>query len=146
MSTKKIASILIVDDDRVSVMIAEALLQKYFRIHSASSGQEALEIMEQHHIDIVLMDINLGNEVMDGFKTMKAIRQDKRYAHAKIFAVTACSDNDKEWYLEQGFDDLYIKPIIKEEMLEVINRSFYGGYQVNDHAMQLRLEYVNKMH
>lgn len=145
MSTKKIASILIVDDDRVSVMIAEALLQKCFRIHSAPGGPEALEIMEQEHIDIVLMDINLGNEVMDGIKTMKAIRQDKRFAHAKIFAVTASSDNDKEWYLEQGFDDLYIKPIIKEEMIEVINRSFYAGHSVYDHAIQLRLDYVNKI-
>lgn len=145
MSIKKIASILIVDDDQISVMIAEALLQKYFRIHSASSGPEALSLMEQEHIDIVLMDINLGDEAMDGFKTMKAIRQDPRFAHAKIFAVTACSDNDKEWYLEQGFDDLYLKPIIKEEMIDVINQSFYAGQKVSDHTKQLRLEYINRM-
>lgn len=145
MSTKKIASILIVDDDRISVMIAEALLQKYFHIHSAANGPEAMSVMEQEQIDIVLMDINLGDEVMDGIKTMKAIRQDGRYAHAKIFAVTACSDNDKEWYLQQGFDDLYIKPIIKEEMIEVINQSFPAGRHVNDHTRQLRLEYITKM-
>lgn len=145
MKQNKIASILIVDDDRISVMIAEALLQKYFHICSASNGPEALEIMEQEHIDIVLMDINLGNEVMDGIKTMKAIRQDERFSHARIFAVTACSDNDKEWYLEQGFDGLYIKPIIKEEMIEVINESFSAGRHVNEKTKQLRLEYITKM-
>jgi CheY-like chemotaxis protein len=120
----KIAHILIVDDDPISVMIAETLLQKHFHVRSVSSGREALNAMEESHYDIVLMDINLGDETMNGIQTMKLIRKNDLHAYTKIFAVTAYVD-DKDWFLDQGFDDLYTKPIIKEEMVEVINQAFF---------------------
>lgn len=120
----KIAHILAVDDDPISIMITETLLQKNFHVHSVTNGQEALEAMKEHHYDIVLMDINLGDETMDGIRTMQCIKQDSRYAGTKVFAVTSYSDNH-EWYIAQGFDDLYTKPIIKEEMIEVINKAYF---------------------
>lgn len=111
-------SVLIVDDDEVTVFITEMLLKNHgFKPHSVKSGYHALEIIEQHHFDLILMDINLGDINMDGIKTMRLIRQDKRFRKTKILAVTSFSNNQK-WFIEQGFDGLLIKPFVPEMIID----------------------------
>ena len=114
-----VTTLLIVDDDPFCVFLTETILQKQFITYSVNNGYAALKVLEEKKIDIVLMDINLDDERMDGLRTMRVIRQNGKYRDVKILAVTAFSDNRK-WLIREGFDDLYMKPIVEEEILFVI--------------------------
>lgn len=117
----KMGNILIVDDDYVSTLISETLLKKHFNLTSVTNGYEALKAVSTNHFDIILMDINLGDDSMDGIQTMKLLKQNPDCNDTKIFAVTAYYEN-RDFFINKGFDELYTKPIIKEEMIEAINK------------------------
>ena len=117
-------SILIVEDNSLDTMIATALLQNHFTVHAVTNGYDAIKVLEKYKIDIILMDINLGDENMDGIKTLNIIRENKKYDSVIIFAVTACAfAHDRAFFIKEGFDELYIKPVIKEEMFDAINNT-----------------------
>lgn len=122
---ESLARILIVEDNEINRIVVEALLRKYFKTESVVNGRDALQAVAENTYDIILMDIHLGDGELDGVETMKLIRQNKEYDSTKIFAVTAYFD-DRQWFLDQGFDDMYMKPVMKEEMLEAINSIITG--------------------
>lgn len=114
-------NILIVEDDPIHALIAESLLENYFNIQSVNNGHFALEIIEKQKFDIILMDINLNNPAMDGIKTMRNIRYNRKHRYTKIIAVTASSDA-RDWYLKLGFDGHYMKPLLEEGIVQEINK------------------------
>lgn len=124
----KATSILVVEDNPFDKLVVKVLLQNHFNIYIAINGQNALNILEEQKIDIVLMDINLGDENMDGTAVMKLIKNNKKHQHIKVFAVTAYAENEN-FYIEQGFDALYIKPVIKEEIFEFIKKNMLNKTQ-----------------
>lgn len=115
-------NILVVEDNDLDVLIIQTLLQPHFNIEIVSNGNDALSIIEDVNFDIILMDINLGDENMNGITVMKHIKNNPNYQHIKICAVTAYSENDVS-YVEQGFDRLFIKPVIKEDIFEFIKNN-----------------------
>jgi CheY-like chemotaxis protein len=125
----KPVSILVVEDNLFDTLVVKILLQNHFNIFTVKNGDDALKTLEEKKIDIILMDINLGDEIMDGTAVMKLIRKNKKYQHIKIFAVTAYAENDN-FYTEQGFDELYMKPVIKEEMFEFLNKNMLKNASV----------------
>ena len=120
----KSISILVVEDNPLDKLIVQTLLQQHFTLEVVSNGYDALEIIEKIKFDIILMDINLGDDNMNGFDTMKLIRKNPAHKDLKIFAVTAYAESPEQ-FIEQGFDELYVKPVIKEEMFEFINKNYY---------------------
>jgi CheY-like chemotaxis protein len=115
-------SILIVEDDPITTFITEKLLEPHFKVHSVNGGYEALSFLETNKVDVILMDINLSNINMDGIKTMHIIRNMHGRKHIKIIAVTAFSTN-RTWYIQQGFDDMLLKPLEEENTLYAINKA-----------------------
>jgi CheY-like chemotaxis protein len=119
----KYGNILVVEDDHIDILVVRALLDKHFNLQIVQNGQDALKTMENTIFDIVLADINLGDGDIDGgIKLMKAIRENKKYDRTKVFAVTAYYE-DRSFFMEQGFDELLTKPVIKEEILDILNAS-----------------------
>ena len=118
----KYGNILVVEDDQIDILVVKALLEKHFNLQIVQNGREALEAMENNDFDIVLSDINLGDVSMDGIKLMKSIREIEKHARVKVFAVTAYYEN-RNFFIEQGFDELLTKPVIKEEILDILNAS-----------------------
>ena len=114
-------NLLIVEDDPIQTFILDTMLRDNFTITSVDNGYAALEAIETQKFDVILMDINLGNPVMDGITTMRKIKFQRKHKNIKIIAVTASSDA-KEWFIKQGFDGHYLKPLIKKEIEEEINR------------------------
>lgn len=110
--------VLITDDDAVNRMIVSKVLQEAgYHVYSATNGQEALNILEQEMMDIVLMDIQMP--VMDGIKASKAIMESKQ--NPKIIAMTAyASEIDKDSILAAGLDDYIRKPIEFDELREMV--------------------------
>lgn len=114
-------NILIVEDDAICGFLAETALKKHYKTTLVTNGHEALKAVEKEVFDMILMDINLNDATMDGIKTMRTIRFNRKHNHIKIIAVTASSD-DKAWFLKQGFDGHYMKPLLEKEIVIEINR------------------------
>ncbi|HWY11434.1 MAG TPA: response regulator [Bacteroidia bacterium] len=117
------SNILIVEDDAIHAFIAEAQLKEYYNTHWVDNGHEALKAIEKQKYEVILMDINLNDPAMDGIKTMRTIRFNRKHRHTKIIALTAASDA-REWFIKQGFDGHYMKPITVQGLLEEINKEY----------------------
>jgi CheY-like chemotaxis protein len=117
---QKKAAILIVEDNHLDILVIKVLLEKYFNLYIVTNGIDALYAAEEYDFDIILLDINLGDPSMDGIEVMKRLRKNKKTEALKIFAVTAYADNE-DYLIEQGFNDVLTKPVIKDEIFEILN-------------------------
>lgn len=118
--------VLSIDDNSVNRMIIQKMLKKY-RIETAlaSSGLEALEIIQEQseHFDLILMDIEMP--IKDGYQTTKDIREFERkqgLKGCKIVAVSAHSMKEShEKALNCGMDDFLSKPVDQGRLIEILS-------------------------
>lgn len=82
MSTKKHA-ILIVDDEPDVLFSLTGLLRRDFQVHTAASGSEALEIMKEHPVDVIMTDQRMP--VMTGVELMQRVRSEHPEAIRIVF-------------------------------------------------------------
>lgn len=115
-------SILIVEDNHLDILVLKVLLEKYFNLYIVTNGPDALYAAEEFVFDVILTDINLGDPNMDGVVVMKKMRENEKTRDLKIYAVTAYADNI-EYLIEQGFNDVLTKPVIKDEIFDILNGS-----------------------
>jgi two-component system, cell cycle response regulator DivK len=117
----KKANVLVVEDDYINSLILMKILEDRFNCSLSVNAKEVLEKIEKDMFDVILMDINLGADSMDGEALMKIIKGDKRFKDIKIFAVTSYAmHGDKERFLKAGFDQYHPKPIRREEIISAI--------------------------
>ena len=109
------ASILIVDDDVVSLRAMENVLQNLgARLVTASSGEEALRAVEAEDFAAILMDVRMPG--IDGFTTAKMIRERPRSRYTPVIFLTAGKEdlvNEFRGY-QAGAVDYIVKPVIAE--------------------------------
>jgi CheY-like chemotaxis protein len=122
-------SVLVVEDESIVAKDIQQSLIKlgYNVVGTASTGEKALALANELRPDIILMDIHLGDDTIDGVSLMKKIRKTTKHNHIKIFAVTAYAE-DTDSYINDGFDGVYVKPVIKEEIFEFINKNISNIY------------------
>ena len=112
---------LVVEDNAVNQMVIWALLKKLdMHVRMASSGQEALAMLAEHHddIDIVLMDCEMP--VLDGYDTTRQLRQweqENDRFRIPVIALTAhAMGSHRERCLESGMDDHLGKPVTLKQL------------------------------
>jgi len=113
--------ILIVDDDIRNIFAMTSLLERYkINVISAETGKAGIEALQKAgDIDLVLMDIMLPE--MDGYDTMRAIRQMYSFNQLPIVALTAkAMKGDREKCIDAGASDYIAKPIETEELLSLL--------------------------
>ncbi|MEN9331981.1 MAG: hypothetical protein RLZZ94_1071 [Bacteroidota bacterium] len=110
-------SVLVVDDDVRNIYSLTSILEhEQMNIHTAFSGDEAIEKLKNNTIDIVLMDIMMPGK--NGFDTMREIRAEGQFNELPIIAVTAkAMKGDKELCIEAGANDYLTKPINTELLI-----------------------------
>jgi PAS domain S-box-containing protein len=114
-----IMHVLIVEDDAVSTLLLEKLLQsEHMLTLHAVNGQEAVKMARQHpEINLVLMDIKMP--VMNGYDATRLIKQFR--PELPIIAQSAfTSKEDKKKAEEAGCDNFITKPVRKSELFEKI--------------------------
>ena len=118
--------ILIVDDDVRNVYaLTSALEDRGIEVLTAENGRQGVEVLQkQPGIDLVLMDIMMPD--MDGYDTMRAIRERGKFRNLPIVAVTAkAMKGDREKTIEAGAWDYLAKPVDTEHMLSVLRTWLY---------------------
>jgi adenylate cyclase len=110
------ARVLVVDDQPPNVRLLEALLApRGYEVVTASSGEDALEVVAESGVDLVLLDIVMPG--MDGYEVCRRIREDPDTAYLPVVMVTASGEEQKVRSLEAGADDFLTKPIDTSELL-----------------------------
>ena len=114
--TEHRARILLVEDNPVNQLVAKGMLSKLgCDVVVAAHGGEALNQLEQHDFDLVLMDCNMP--VMDGYEASRQIRQSERWPDLPIVALTAnAMPEERERCRAAGMNDYLAKPFRREEL------------------------------
>jgi two-component system, cell cycle response regulator DivK len=117
------AKALIVEDNAINALVLKKIISALFEPHHVINDRQAFTALAQESFSIIFMDINLGSQSQDGETIMRSLRQDDRFRHLPIFAVTSYAlPGDRERFLEAGFDGYLPKPVRKEEVLSEIQR------------------------
>ncbi|HEX6833037.1 MAG TPA: response regulator, partial [Rudaea sp.] len=116
--------VLVVDDDVRNIFALSSVLERHgMDVVTAGTGQEAIEKVSavDHDIDLVLMDIMMPG--MDGYDTMRAIRERPESRALPIVALTAkAMKGDREKCLEAGASDYLAKPVVTDQLLGVLRQ------------------------
>ncbi|MEA3349035.1 MAG: response regulator transcription factor [Chloroflexota bacterium] len=106
--------VLVVDDEPRYVRLMEAnLVSAGYRVITASDGQEAVDSVDSHRPDLVLLDVMMP--ILDGMDTCERIR---KFSNVPIIMVTARGDeSDRVRGLNVGADDYIVKPYSATELL-----------------------------
>jgi signal transduction histidine kinase/DNA-binding response OmpR family regulator/HAMP domain-containing protein len=113
--------VLVVDDDARNIFALASLLENQeMEIITATSGRMALEIVARTpDLSIVLMDIMMPD--MDGYETIRNIREDARFSTLPILALTAkAMAGDREKCLDAGASDYISKPVNTDQLLSLM--------------------------
>ena len=107
----EIVTVLAVDDQPQNLRLLDAVLTpRGHRVVPASSGEEALRLLQDGGIDIVLLDIVMPG--IDGHETLRRLRDGVLDSRVPVVAVTALAmTEDKERASRAGFDGYLEKPV-----------------------------------
>lgn len=118
-------SVLMVEDDYINIFMMQKIFESLFDITYAKSSAEALNLLGSNTYDLVLMDINLGDDTISGVDILKKMKEDSRHEQTKTFAVTGyVMEGDREKYINLGFDEHFPKPLAKETLMAAIEKFF----------------------
>jgi len=109
--------VLLVDDDIRNIFAMTSVLERFkMQVISAENGKDGIQLLlENRDVDIVLMDIMLPT--MDGYTTMRAIREINEFTDLPIIAVTAkAMKGDREKCLAAGASDYLCKPVEADQL------------------------------
>lgn len=108
-------NILVTDDDKNSRLLFKAILEdNKYNVFTATNGEEALDVMDKEHIDLVILDVMMPK--MDGYEFTKIIREnDNNLPILMVSAKQLPADKQKGFIV--GTDDYITKPIDETEML-----------------------------
>lgn len=109
--------IMVVDDNRLATaMLGDILEQAGYRVLKAESGLEALRLVQQGPIHLVLLDILLPD--MDGYEVLRQLRNDTRTYNTPIILISSQQGTaEKVKGFELGADDYITKPFVPAELL-----------------------------
>ncbi len=125
---EKIPHILVVDDSQLNLKTVCLLLERIgCRASGAASGEQALQLLQEQQIDLVLMDCMMPD--MDGYEATRRIRSGGSNRAVPVVAISARIDPAcRALCREVGMDDFIEKPINRQRLVAVLQRWF----QLND--------------
>lgn len=117
----KPSKIIVADDDETSFLLIKTMLAPYgIKCLHAANGKETFRILEnENDISLILLDIKMP--LMDGFETVRKLRE--RKISIPVIAVTAYAfPSDREKALASGCNDYISKPVMKQELISKIKQ------------------------
>ncbi|HEV8604887.1 MAG TPA: response regulator [Tepidisphaeraceae bacterium] len=137
------STVMIVDDNVQNVELLQAFLEALpVKIVTAYDGVEALEKVEQHNPDLILLDIMMPR--MSGFQVCRTLKGNQKTRDIQILMVTALNElGDIEQASECGTDDFVSKPVNKFELLTRVKSLLRVRHLKNE--LERALTYLNEI-
>ncbi|MCC6321619.1 MAG: response regulator [Phycisphaerales bacterium] len=109
--------VLIVDDNLQNLELMQAYLEELdCPVRTARDGLEAIELVDQAHPDVILLDVMMPR--MSGFQVCTKLKAAQNTRDIPIIMVTALNElSDVEKAMESGADDFVTKPVNKQELV-----------------------------
>ncbi|KOO08845.1 PAS domain-containing hybrid sensor histidine kinase/response regulator [Vibrio hepatarius] len=115
-------TVLLVEDNKINQEVAMGLLYgTNLTVLTAENGQQAIDILKQHPVDLVLMDMQMP--VLDGVSATEQIRRDPKWEKLPIIAMTAnAMQSDVKRCLDAGMNAHLAKPINVDNLYETLHQ------------------------
>ncbi|MEE1362676.1 MAG: ATP-binding protein [Selenomonadaceae bacterium] len=122
------AKVLIVDDNKVNLKVAEGMMNPYkLQVSLVESGAQAISLLEKEMFDIIFMDHMMP--VMDGVEAMLKIREIPEHKDSVIIALTANAISGmKEQYMQMGFNGFLAKPLEAKDLDDCLREFLPEAY------------------
>ena len=114
-------TVLVVEDDENNLFILKKILQtKGYRVFQASDGQQAVEIVEQQKLDLILLDIQLPR--LNGLEVIRRLRQNLDFECVPVVIITGHEpENYRGTAIDAGCDDFLLKPVDLDRLDAVLD-------------------------
>jgi CheY-like chemotaxis protein len=113
--------VLVVDDDVRNIFALNSLLERHgMNVITATNGHDAIDMLESNpDLSLILMDVMMPE--MDGYETMRRIRENPAFRQLPIISLTAkAMKGDREKCLQAGASDYVAKPVNTEQLLSLV--------------------------
>lgn len=125
-------NILIVEDNADILQYLSSELSKSFNVSEAGNGEEALHILKEQEVDLILTDVMMP--VMDGLQLCKQIKQNLRTCHIPVIILSAKADLKEQLEgLQVGADDYIPKPFSLALVATKIKNMFRTRHRAIQH-------------
>lgn len=126
-------TVVIVEDDRLLSFVEGRILEMlgYRVLAKAVSGEEAIEKIEEHQPDVVVMDVSLKGDI-DGIEAVNRIRS---FTNVPVIYISGNADKQHIARAKKtGYIDYLIKPISSNDMVEVMDKAMNksGEHYINE--------------
>lgn len=113
--------LLVVDDNPINILLMKQFFKGVGRVYTVNNGEDALALMNEHPIDLVITDIHMPG--ISGIQLLEKIRADERFKSTKVVAISADMSTLKyseETQAEAFFDGFIEKPFTEVEIVKTI--------------------------
>ena len=125
-------NVLVVDDDKNTRSLMQAVLGKDYNVFTAENGNAALTIMDEQYVDLVVVDIMMPG--LDGYGFTSALRESDSEIPILMVSAKQLPDDRKEGF-RVGIDDFMAKPIDNEELLLHVKALLRRARIVSEHKI-----------
>lgn len=127
--------ILIVDDDKnIRYVMKERLELEKYTVLTAKDGQEALDILDKTHVDLVIVDIMMPK--LDGYEFTEELRTFNQDLPVLMVSAKQLPEDRKKGFIS-GIDDYMSKPIDSEELLLHIKALLRRANMANEQKIKI---------
>lgn len=127
--------ILVVDDNKHTRRLFKAVLEsENYTVFTAENGIDALCVMDEEHIDLVVLDIMMPE--MDGYEFTKILRENQNNLPILMVSAKQLPEDKKKGFLV-GTDDYMTKPVDEDEMLLRIKALLRRAKIVNERKIEI---------
>ncbi len=120
---ESISTLIVDDEERIRFVLKETLQRVGHTVTTASSGEEALDLLHDTPFDVLLLDLMLGGAI-DGQRVLEAVRW--RWPATVVVMLTAHGSLESAVEaIREGVDGYLLKPVKPEEVRKAVQEALY---------------------
>ncbi len=115
-------TVLVIDDDKSNLIMAQRLLSDEYRVAAVNSGEKGFEYLEKNDPSLILLDIQMPQ--MNGFEVMEKLRAHEKWCKIPVIFLTADKSSEtEEKCFDMGAVDYIGKPFVPQIMRKRVMRT-----------------------
>ena len=118
--------LLIADDDSGFREVLREVLAPYFQLFEAESGEQAIELVEQTHVDIVLLDMHM--DILTGLEAVRILKQINALLPCILITADATDELRQDASAANAYEVLS-KPVKRQELVATVSHALVDTYQ-----------------